>query len=287
MTPRRLLLTALLLGPIAAAQPPADPPGSSEDIKAAHKLLTAAAKEYDIRVGQDAGQRPLELVPEPVLKWSNPAASDIQGAVFVWARDGRPAVAGSFQQWFTPRRRMEHEFHSLTGEGVAAAFHGRPVWKTADAGVAFTDIPGAPAPAAGEAPRQAQLKQLAKGFAATAAYKKEAADTELRLLPRALHAYGDPRRGVPTGGLFAFVRGTDPELLLMVEARGGDAARWQFAAARLTNNAALRLRYQGKQVWVAEPLAWGDIHARHASAYTAFVFGEIPEFLRDAATPKP
>jgi hypothetical protein len=80
------------------------------------------------------------------------------------------------------------------------------------------------------------------------------------------------------------VRGTDPELFLLVEARGRDAAtaRWQFAAARMTNMAELRLRHKEKQVWSADLVPWKDISGSHKLAYTAFTLNEIPDFLKDA-----
>lgn len=135
-----------------------------------------------------------------------------------------------------------------------------------------------------------QLRKLAKEFSGTAQYRNAPSDTELRLLPQPIHSYAAPKQGILHGGLFAFVRGTDPEILLLVEARGKDAAtaRWQFAVARMTNMAELRIRHQNQQVWEAELLPWKDVSGSHKLAYTAFSFNEIPDFLKDALTkPKP
>src|SRR5688572_26873283 len=95
---RRWLLTVLVpagvlcAAAIARPQKPADTPATPENIEAAFKLSLAAAAEYEFRGGTDEKDKPLELVRESRLKWSNPAASDIQGNVFVWTRDGRPLV---------------------------------------------------------------------------------------------------------------------------------------------------------------------------------------------------
>jgi hypothetical protein len=288
----------LILVPVAVlstaavgwTQKPADQPATPENIEAAYKISLAAAAEYEFRVGKDENEKPLELVRESRLKWSNPAASDIQGNVFVWTRDGRPLVVGSFMKWFSPRSVMQHEFHSLAEEPLKAKFHGDPVWATDEAGVKFADVPGAPAPAAGETQRVLQLKKLAKECSATARYRNAPDDTELRLLPQPIHSYTAPKQGVLSGGLFAFVRGTDPELWLLVEARGKDAAtaRWQFAAARMTNMAELRLRHQDKQVWEVGLLPWKDVSGTHERPYTAFELKKIPDFLNEAITkPKP
>jgi hypothetical protein len=285
----RYWLMLILLPAAAGGQPqkPNDTPGSPPQVEAAHHLLAAAAQEYEIRVGRDG--KPLHLVKEPVLKWSNPAASDIQGNVFIWTRDGRPLIVGSFFKWFKPPARMDHEFQSLAEVGVSAAFHGKPAWKTGETGVTFAEVPGAPAPAASDAQRLLQLKKLVKEFTATGKYQQDMTDTELRLLPRPLYTYTAPKEGVLAGGLFAFVRGTDPELVLLIEARGKDAAaaRWRYAAARLTNIAALRLAHGRKEVWATELLPWTDVFQRHEGAYTIFGFKKTPDFLKSAGAAKP
>src|SRR5262245_31238683 len=106
---RRALLVVLSVTVLstAAAQKPADP-ASPETTEAGYKTSLAAAAEYEIRVGTVETAKPLELVREPKLKWSNPAMSDVQGNVFVWMRDGRPLVVGSLTKWFSPRSYMQH-----------------------------------------------------------------------------------------------------------------------------------------------------------------------------------
>jgi len=212
----------------------------------------------------------------------NPSVSDVQGNVYVWTRESRPLVIGSLTKWFSPRSVMQHEFHSLAEEPLRARFHGDPVWTTSEAGLKFVDVPDAAAPTANEAQRLLQLKQLAKQFSGTGKYRNATNDTELRLLPQPIHSYAAPKQGIVNGGQFAFVRGTDPEIFLVIEARGKDTAtaRWKFAAARMTNMAELRLRHQDKLVWEVELLAWKDVSGSHELAYTAFSFNEIPDFLK-------
>jgi hypothetical protein len=293
---RRLLLIVvipvgiLFTAAVGRPQKPAEQTATPENIEAAFKISLAAAAEYEFRVGKDETEKPLELVRESRLKWSNPAASDIQGNVFVWTRDDRPLVVGCFMKWFSPRSVMQHEFHSLAEEPLKAKFHGEPVWATGEAGLKFADIPAAPAPAASEAQRLLQLRKLAKEFTAIAKYRNASDDTELRLLPQPIHSYAAPKQGVVSGGLFAFVRGTDPELWLLVEARGKDATtvRWQFAAARMTNMAELRLRHQDQQVWEVGLFPWKEVSGSHERPYTAFELKEVPDFLKEAiAKPKP
>jgi hypothetical protein len=132
------------------------------------------------------------------------------------------------------------------------------------------------------------MKQLAKDFSGSKKEREDPNDVELRLLPQPIHRYAAPKRGIIIGAMFALVQGTDPEIFLLIEARGKDiaSARWQFAATRMTG-VAVWLRYQDKDVWSEEAIAWKAIY-NHEHAYTSFMFKEIPDFLKDAiAKPKP
>jgi hypothetical protein len=59
-------------------------------------------------------QTELELKPDPLLRWSNPAVGSIHGAVFVWTHEGRPAAVASIYKWFEPHTHMAFEVHSLS-----------------------------------------------------------------------------------------------------------------------------------------------------------------------------
>ena len=85
------------------------------------------------------------------------------------------------------------------------------------------------------------------------------------------------------------MHGTDPEIFVLIEARGEDAAgaRWQFAATRMHSIAELRLRHLDQKVWEAQPFPLKDIFERHELVYTSFRFKEIPDFLKDVAKAKP
>jgi hypothetical protein len=278
-----LLVIWLACQPVSLSADPAETPANRENIEAALKLTQAAAAEYEIRVGDN--DKPLDRQPDPVLKWSNPDRGEIHGNVFLWTRDGRPLVVGALFKWFTPHTHMSHEFQSFAEEPLRAKFHGKPVWKTSGPGLRFEDVPKAPAPAGGEQQRLLQLNQLAKDFAG---WKKErdGIEGDLRLLPQPIHRYSAPKQGILNGGVFAFVQGTDPEIFLLIEARGekADSTRWQYAATRMTS-AEVRLRHRDEKVWEAETLPWKDVYD-HERVYTSFFFKDIPDFLK-GALPKP
>lgn len=78
-----------------------------------------------------------------------------------------------------------------------------------------------------------------------------------------LYRYEEPKGDLLDGALFTFVQGTDPQVLLLIEARRDDSgkASWQYALARL-NGITLRAFYNDRKVWEAPELPWEVIHDR-------------------------
>src|SRR5207244_973071 len=123
---------------------------------------------------------------------------------------------------------MSHEFDSLSRENkVIARDRSRVIWSPQTAGVEFKYVPGSPKPARTPAERLRQMKAIAERFKATmTGWQADNSDQEaLRLLPRPLYRYdltnaknADPK--LLDGALFGYVMGTDPEVVLMLEALG-------------------------------------------------------------------
>ena len=113
-------------------------------------------------------------------------------------------------------------------------------------------MPGAPAPAASAAQRAVQIRALAREFSG-----RSLSDTgqawELRLLPRPLYRYESTDPDVIDGAVFALVSsaGTDPEIILLLEARKTpEGPRWVYGAARFSDMS-LWLKHKDQEVWSA------------------------------------
>ena len=272
-----LFMTALALATAARAQAPDAKAGDAESDRAtlAIALAKRAAAEYTIRPAAVGGgtSAPLMLRPEPVLKWSNPVAGSIHGAIFVWTTDGRPEVIASIYKFFEPARHLGVEFNSLAAGPLTASRDGKDAWHPARAGVEFRPIPDAPAPAGTAAGRLRQMRALAEPFAA--AETDEAGVTrDLRLLTQPVYRYSGA--GAADGGLFAFVQGTDPEVFLLIEARRADGGgpAWHYALARATY-LALKVTRRGQPAWDAPLIRWDVANSPlydRAEPFTAFVF---------------
>ncbi len=203
----------------------------------------------------------LELSPEPVLRWSNPAAGRVYGSVFVWTAGGRPVAVASFYRWFSPYTQRTAEFASLSPLALSAERLHRKQWSPPAAEVTFRPIPGAAAPIESAQKRLAQMRGLAREFVPELVDRRvvaEGTEQQLRLLDQPVYKYG--AGGLLEGGLFAFVVGTDPEVFLVIEAREGEEGRgWHYALARM-NRDAMRVRHRDREVWSVPHLEtpWSD-----------------------------
>jgi hypothetical protein len=237
----------MLLAVLGADDAPA---ASTKAIEALQKFHYAEAQRWSMFL-DDKHETKAELRFKPIYVWTNPTRSGGQnGAVYVWTHRGRPVVVGSiFSHPETGKRILCHEFHSLAEEDLQPEHPQAEKWEP-KAPVEMLPLAGAPAPDASPSKRLLQMKALARDFTAHSIdYMKER--WELRLLNQPLYRYEKPQDEVIDGALFAFVTsaGTDPEVIVALEARkqpGGPA--WFYRAIRFSDSD-LHVQYGGKEVW--------------------------------------
>lgn len=206
--------------------------------------------EYDMRLDSTPTEK-LTLLDKPILRWGNPARTNEDGAMYLWLRNGRPEAIGSIFTYKFSRVRTKNEFHSLAREPLTARFREDLAWKAPTAGVVFAPVEDAPPPADSPRLRLIQMRQIASQFSADMVDARERRDT-LRFLSQPLHRYDPAAKGVIDGAIFALVLGTDPEVLVILEARESPSGkRWEFACARFHYNG-LTVRRGDREVFHAE-----------------------------------
>jgi hypothetical protein len=114
-------------------------------------------------------------------------------------------------------------------------------------------MPNAQAPADTPPGRDRQARRLAERFNADLIDRKNVR-FHLRLLTTPIYRHDTVDSTVSRGGaLFAFCQQTDPELLLLIEARkSGAGYRWEYAPAGFSDMD-LYLRLDGNEVWRDAP----------------------------------
>jgi hypothetical protein len=235
------LVAAVLSAPLAAQDQPAEK--SPESLR---ELIDASVDDIEVFADAETQDPAKTLV---ALRWANNARGSEDGMTIVYVHAGRPLAAACVYPW---DKRLIHDLQSLSRDKIVARKGGALVWQPQEPGVTFAPIPDAPAPEGSPIQRLRQMKSLAEQFqSAMLGWKADSTDREeLRLLPRALFRY-EPKEGpVIDGAVFAFVMGTDPESLLLIEAVKDEAgaATWQFAFARRTSGE-LEGRHWDKIVW--------------------------------------
>jgi len=218
-----------------------EPPGETGDDS--RKTLERITKGYQLFHG--ANGAPLEMESEPVLRWPNSTRDTHEGATFVWTLDGRPEAIGCVWEnggfW-------AHAFHSLSDSKLVAKYNRSTFWQTDKAGIEFSRFPEAPDPADSAVKRLGQMKDLARRFRCglTEVGRKS---EELRFLPRPLYRYKTERKDLIDGALFAYVQGTDPEVVLVLEAAHRDGkSEWRYVLTRRTGMA-VEADLDGKPIW--------------------------------------
>jgi hypothetical protein len=222
----------------------------------AKKMLPTYLKDaeaYSIAV-ESAPKKELELKKEAIFEWANPARHDQQGVVFLWLRDGRPAALASIFSHPHEKlqgRQINHELHALDPEKLLVKRDSYHEWKP-QSGLERKELPDAPAPAESSLKRTLQIRKLAAEFTGHEidyGLKR----WELRLLPTPLYKYPSAKTGVLDGALFALVSnaGTDPEVLLIIEAREVDGKlRWEYALGRFSDFE-LHVKWKDKEVYTS------------------------------------
>jgi hypothetical protein len=235
------------------AQPPGkdDPP---DEPKKLNELIEKSVNWYEVLPDSDTATA---LTPLPVIRWRNVIrGQEGEAMMVIWPHNGRPVAMASIYPW---QGKMTHEFDSLSRENkLIARDKDRVIWSPETAGVEFKDMPKAPSPAKTAPERLRQMKAIAERMKATmTGWQADNSDQEvLRLLPRPLYRYElknakDPDPNLLDGALFAYVLGTDPEVVLVLEAIGtAEKAEWKYAFARATSGG-LEVKLDDAVVWTA------------------------------------
>ncbi len=194
---------------------------------------------------------PVALVREPLHRWTDPTRETSDGSLWAWRSSGRPIAVMTIEFHAIKPETWSFELVSLSTGLVEAVDH-QLRWTPRNAGVVFREVPDAPAPAAGETERLRQMVDFLKRFSADEFWDVTAQAYTLRLLPHPIDRYADPASGLVDGAIFIYANGTNPEVLLLIEARrhGEGPTSWSYAAAPLTT-AAPTLRLDRKDVWTS------------------------------------
>jgi hypothetical protein len=243
-----ILLAGAIQAPQACGQPATGPDPATETLENGQQ----EAALYSLRrAGGDA--KAIVLNEDSLLRWHNSVNQSVYGNIFVWLKAGRPELVASIYRFYEPKVEFAAEFQSLSPAPLVMEKDGKEVWTPKEPGIVFEEFPGAAAPSQSKPQRLLEMRKLAEQFSVQ--LTDWSGETYLlRLMPRPLVRYESPESEVLDGALFAFTYTTDPELLVMIEARkSAEGYRWMYGHARM-NIGELKLSYRDREIWTADRL---------------------------------
>ena len=221
------------------------------------------AEALQLKIGEKPELR--RVGKEPLFRYSDPARTTTDGTLWLWTQAERPIAAACLFNDSRDGFQWNYELASLSDSALFV--DGRPGWNWRPKAnlrkwIRIAD----PEPARTEAARLAQMKTLLLKFRAEEVQEGDLA--QLRFLPRPVHRYRCPDEKIEDGALFLFAFGTNPEVLVQIEAVTGNDRTWQISFARMTA-ARLKVIRDEQTVWEVEQVRQWDPRHDYYSHYGA------------------
>ena len=234
---------------VAGAKPVANSSDKASSVEAKRiARLRKIADQFEV-YGQDR-KALAELQEKPIFRWANPDRQTIGGAIFLWTHLGRPLATIGLWTYDDTSATDSFEVQSLAPFTLRTK---RPAvangWSTRQPGVRFTEFAEDVKPRSSNKLRLVQMRQLARKYFSARLMPNTTRQEELRLLPQPLYRYDKVPPGVVDGAMFSFAVGTDPEVLLLIEAREDKGKQsWHYAFANQTSSST-DASFRNKVVW--------------------------------------
>jgi hypothetical protein len=221
---------------------------------ASMRQLAEAFEVYETRAGELQQALPIE---QPLLRFSDDTVPGLDGTLWAYGREGRPRVllcvfthvpAGRPREWLSEAVSLadaEIEVGNVDGNEAAR-------WSPPGSGLVWKPFPNAPAPGKTAEERLAQMQKLASRTEGRQFAERGIRPYDMALSSEPMLRYSEAAAGIVDGAIYGFVRGRDPELALLLEARKDSGQEtWQYAVARLTAAPAF-VEIDGREVWAGD-----------------------------------
>lgn len=224
--------------------------GDTDDVPLSRLAYLREQAARHVLVPAAESQERLTFVAEPVLRYTSPSGPTSDAAIFVWLMGGRPQIVGSFSIR-RPGDEVVRELASFGSVPLECRIDGRAVWSPSGVGGDAHKLADAPLPAESKAQRLTQMRNLARRFSGRRYNWRETDVLELRLMATPLYRFEASEQGILDGAIFTFAKGTDPEVLLLLEAVAGAASSessWQYTLARMSSQKQV-MRLDDREIW--------------------------------------
>jgi hypothetical protein len=199
----------------------------------------AEAIKVSVMVGDQATDATLH--PEPLMKYTDIPRFIEMGTLWVWEVDGRPVAIGKVEvHQLKEATRWLHCFSSTWTGLVDARWMDGHRFQPKKPGLEWVTVKDL-IPHETTEGRKRQMKELFQRLTATTYDDRAKMSDELRPLARHLHEYSSPKQGVLEGFLCGFTNGTNPDVVIALEAinpvEDKDTPKsWRYAVIGMTAN---------------------------------------------------
>lgn len=214
--------------------------------------MKSIAEKFEVEAALGAKPVMAKLMSNPLLKYNDSTRRNHESTLWLWTERELPRALMAVE--FYPNDpggpRWLFEIVSLSNSKIGLARGGDWKWQAKQPGAIRRPVPGDLKPAEKPAQRLAQARQIRQRFAA---HEKEGTvgRIELRPLSTPLYRYADEETGVIDGAVFAFANGTNPEVLLLLEAQRDATTKdaiWTYGLAQMTG-AEVYASLDEREVW--------------------------------------
>ncbi len=247
---------AVMFVPALEVRAADDPPKKAES----SALMAAREHMSGFTVTTSAkGRDPvLEMLPNPLLTYGDAARNNEAGTLWAWGKSGRPAAFLELYRNVGPDQPWVHALTLTSPELVQLTGPTGKKWTPQTSHFALKDVPGSPEVGGQPAVRLRQMKDISRRFEAHEFWDPSNSRFELRLLVQPVHRYQDEAAKLTDGAVFVLAHGTNPEVLVQIEAHATEQPpRWRYSLARL-GSAEFHVLLDGKEVWT-EPRTPGIV----------------------------
>lgn len=223
--------------------------GASGDDSAAGRMKVMTRRARSLTLTESG--KPVTLLAEPIFRYDDKARGIQDSTIWAWGPSGRPAAVLKLE--VNPARPTDRHWLygivSLSPNLIKVEGDDGWQWSASEPGLVLRYVPDEPPVAGTESLRLGQMKQLSRRFEAYE-FSGPHGRLQLRLLAHPIYRYADAPAGLVDGAIFGFAYGTNPDLLLVIEARQEREGppRWRYGFARL-GAGRLFLNLDHKEVW--------------------------------------
>jgi len=253
-----LILSVFAINTEAQSPDRPQPTLDTDDADARDEQMRELVSTITVRDLSDGSvdARTAELMPQPLVRYSDQQRRFPDATLWGWELDGRPVAFSKLERvvnLLDGNLGWQFCLVSLSEGLIDARWEGRESWRASKRGVAWNDLTGAPQPHRSENGRLVQMKALARQFEAVIINPELEQRERMRLLPTPILRYSSAPHNVIDAGIFGFTsKGTNPDTLLLIELQGSDnEPAWKYAVVGMTGDA-VTVERGGQSVWTKD-----------------------------------